>query len=49
MTGTETELVFWQTIKESKDVDDFRAYLRRYPNGQFSEIAKNRVKRLAGK
>jgi uncharacterized caspase-like protein len=49
VAGTESELVFWQSINASKDADDFRAYLRRYPNGQFSEIAKNRIKRLTGK
>ena len=49
MTGSETELLFWQSIRESGDADDFRAYLGRYPNGQFSEIARNRIKRLTGK
>lgn len=49
VAGTENKLVFWQSIKASKDADDFRAYLRRDPNGQFSEIAKTRIKRLTGK
>jgi uncharacterized caspase-like protein len=47
--GSETELLFWQSIRESKDADDFRAYLERYPTGQFSEIARNRIRRLIGK
>lgn len=37
------ELRFWDSIKESKDVEDFKAYLRQYPNGKFAEIAKNRI------
>jgi hypothetical protein len=47
--GSDTERLFWQSIRESRDAEDFRAYLGRYPNGQFSEIARNRIKRLTGK
>jgi len=38
------ELSFWDSIKNSTNVEDFRAYLKRYPNGEFAELAKNRVK-----
>jgi uncharacterized caspase-like protein/Flp pilus assembly protein TadD len=44
--GDATEIAFWDSIKNSSNVDDFRAYLRKYPNGVFSELAANRVKSL---
>jgi hypothetical protein len=49
VSTSESEMLFWQSIMESKEADDFRAYLRKYPNGQFSEIARNRIKRLTGR
>jgi uncharacterized caspase-like protein len=36
------ELSFWETIKNSSDPADFRAYLQRYPNGTFAELARRR-------
>ena len=41
----EQETVFWQSIKDSDDPVMFEAYLRRFPEGTFSELAK--VKRDA--
>jgi carboxyl-terminal processing protease len=43
----DTELLFWQSIRESRDAEDFTAYLKKYSNGQFADIARNRVKALA--
>jgi hypothetical protein len=40
------ELSYWETIKNSTSADDFKAYLARYPQGQFAELAKNRVATL---
>ena len=37
------ELSFWETIKNSKDPDDFRSYLQKYPSGQFAELARRRA------
>jgi len=34
------EIAFWNSIKDSKNPQLFDAYLRRYPNGSFSDIAK---------
>ena len=45
---TETELLFWQSIKDSQDAADFEAYLKQFPSGRFAEIARNRLKRLTG-
>jgi Flp pilus assembly protein TadD len=36
------ELSYWETIKNSTDPEDFKAYLAKYPNGQFVAIAQRR-------
>ena len=41
------ELSYWETIKNSTNADDFKAYLERYPQGQFAELAKNRIATLS--
>ena len=41
--SSEVELVFWQSIANSADPADFEAYLRRFPNGVFSDLAQNRL------
>lgn len=41
------ELLFWDSIKDSKDPADFNAYLTRYgESGKFSVLAHNRLKAL---
>jgi uncharacterized caspase-like protein len=42
------EYSYWETIKNSSSADDFKAYLTKYPEGQFADLAKNRVKSLDG-
>lgn len=37
------ELSYWETVKNSTDPADFKAYLAKYPTGQFAELAKTRV------
>lgn len=41
------EVAYWDTIKNSSNPGDFKAYLRDYPQGQFSEIARNRLNTFA--
>jgi uncharacterized caspase-like protein len=41
-----TEVAFWDYIKNSDKAEDFQAYLKKYPNGAFAELANNRVKTL---
>ncbi|MDQ2855403.1 MAG: caspase domain-containing protein, partial [Acidobacteriota bacterium] len=41
------ELSYWETIKNSSNPDDFKAYLEKYPGGQFTELAKNKIKMFA--
>ena len=40
------ELVFWESIKNSKDPADFQAYLTRFPSGTFTDLARNNIERL---
>jgi len=42
-SGGQAELTFWDSIKNSTSPDDFRAYLEKYPNGEFVVLAKNRL------
>ena len=41
--GTPFELAFWQSIDSSGDAVLYEAYLARFPNGTFGEIARARV------
>ncbi len=41
------ELSFWDSVKASDNPDDLRAYLKKYPDGQFAELAQGRLRRLA--
>lgn len=45
-TALAVELAFWDAIKDSSEWADFDAYLRKYPSGQFAELAKNRLRAL---
>ena len=38
------ELAFWDSVKGSSDAEDYRAYLKRYPEGQFAVLARNRLR-----
>jgi uncharacterized caspase-like protein len=37
------EHLFWQSIKDSKNAADYKAYLAKYPQGTFAELAKIRL------
>jgi uncharacterized caspase-like protein len=37
------ELAFWNSIQTSNRADEYRAYLRQYPNGRFAALAQTRV------
>src|SRR5207245_11636796 len=38
------ELSFWDSIKSSTNPEDFKAYLDKYPDGQFAALARNKIK-----
>jgi hypothetical protein len=44
--GSDHEALFWETIKNSDNPDDFRAYLHQYPEGTFAGLARIRVSAL---
>jgi uncharacterized caspase-like protein len=41
------ELEFWNSVKASAQPADYQAYLEKYPNGTFSQLAKSRLAGLA--
>jgi serine/threonine protein kinase len=43
----ETELVYWNSIKDEHQAEPFKAYLSKYPVGQFAELAKLKLAMLA--
>lgn len=43
------ETAYWDSIKNSTDQENFRAYLRKYPQGQFADLAKDRIQQLENK
>jgi hypothetical protein len=38
------ELAYWDAIKNSSNSDAYKAYLTKYPNGQFAELARVRIR-----
>lgn len=40
------ELAFWAAVNDSNEPEMFRAYLDKYPDGEFSSIAEIRLKKL---
>ena len=43
------ELSFWDSIKNSSDPAEFAAYLRKYPKGEFAELARIRLRAFEAK
>jgi len=43
----DAELALWATTQGSTRADEFRAYLRQYPNGRFAEPARARIAALS--
>jgi hypothetical protein len=40
------EMVFWESVRNSTDPADFKAYLEKYPTGNFAALARNRLASL---
>ena len=45
-TTLQIEREFWVSVRESNRAEDIRAYLDKYPNGNFAPLAKNRLDAL---
>lgn len=44
-----TDVVFWESIKDSDDPAQFQAYLAKFPDGTFAELAQLRIAKLTAK
>ena len=44
--SAEVELVFWQSIADTTNPAEFEAYLGRFPNGMFSDLAQIRLEAI---
>lgn len=44
--GTSEEMLFWQSVKDSRIAGEIEAYLKRYPSGIFAELARARIAEL---
>jgi hypothetical protein len=44
--STAVELAFWDSVKSSEAAQEYRAYLEKYPNGQFAALARSRMNSL---
>ena len=42
----QADIAYWNSIKASKNIDDYSAYLEKYPNGEFVDLAKLRIEQL---
>ena len=41
--GQSVEVAFWQSVEASNDPAEYRAYLERYPDGEFAALAAKRI------
>jgi uncharacterized caspase-like protein len=41
-----TERLFWESVKDSRSPEELEAYLRRYPDGVFADLARTRIAAL---
>ncbi|HEX4506587.1 MAG TPA: toll/interleukin-1 receptor domain-containing protein [Alphaproteobacteria bacterium] len=39
----DAEIVFWESVKDSKDRADFQEYLKAFPEGRFAGLARHRL------
>ena len=45
--STAHDLAMWETLSDSGDVESFLHYLQRFPEGEFAEIARDRITALS--
>jgi hypothetical protein len=45
-SGETTEIAFWNSIRDRNEPGELRAYLEKYPNGLFADLARLRLARL---
>jgi hypothetical protein len=42
----DADYALWNEVKSSNLIEEYQAYLTKYPNGNFAVLAKNRIKKL---
>ena len=45
-SGTDVELEYWRSVKDSKKPEELNSYVTQYPNGQFKALALSRMAAL---
>jgi len=45
---TALDMAYWNDVKGSNDANMLQLYLNKYPNGQFADIARLKIKKLGG-
>jgi hypothetical protein len=45
-TQTEADVTFWKSVESTADRGELQAYLNKFPNGIFAELARTRLARL---
>lgn len=43
---TAVELLFWESVEKSKMIEGYKAYASKYPQGQFTELARIKIAEL---
>ena len=43
----DVEIAYWESVKNSGRPEEFRAYLQKYPNGNFADLARARLSALS--
>lgn len=41
------ELELWKSVQTSKSAEEYKAYIEKYPNGTFSDVARSRIAALS--
>lgn len=41
--GADQDTLFWSSVKDSTNPSDYRAYLDKFPNGTFADLARGRI------
>ncbi|HEX4858923.1 MAG TPA: caspase family protein [Usitatibacteraceae bacterium] len=42
-TAAQLDKEFWGSVKDSKRIDDYQAYLEQFPSGVYARLARNRI------
>ncbi len=44
--GLSDDRALWESVKDSRDSSDLKAYLKKFPNGLFADVANNRINNI---